>query len=95
MPKAQYRERIWQHLRQFGNADMVAAMTNWTATDLRKEWGDTLRLERLRRRLSQEDVARQLGIHSSAVSRVENGRGSLDLFLSVAQTLDTDLVGER
>lgn len=71
---------------------MVPAMTNRTAADLRQEWGETLRLERVSRRLSQEHVGRQAGIYAQTVSRMENGRGSLDIFLKVSRVLDVNLL---
>lgn len=61
---------------------------------VRHRWGDTLRLERHRRRLTQGDVARLADVSQKVVWAVENGQGSLQSFLTVARTLDVDLFAE-
>jgi transcriptional regulator with XRE-family HTH domain len=65
---------------------------NQTAADVLEEWGDTLRLERHRRRLNQAKVAELSGLSTRTVSNVESGRGSLDAFLAIAHALEIKLL---
>jgi transcriptional regulator with XRE-family HTH domain len=48
---------------------------------------EAVRLERLRRRLKQADVAELAGITQPAVSDVENGKASADRVRAVADAL--------
>lgn len=73
---------------------MVSTVPVETAYDVRKRWGDELRLERCRQRLNQSDIAQRAGVAGPTVSKVENGRGSLDAFLKVAKALKVELLGE-
>lgn len=69
-------------------------MQNLTADDVREGWGDELRLERARQRLSQAKVAEKAGLRAATVCRAEKGRGSLDTFLAIGASLGLDLLGE-
>jgi transcriptional regulator with XRE-family HTH domain len=62
-----------------------------TEADLRAAWADEVRVQRLRRRLTQFDVADVTGMRANTVARAEDGRGSLGTFLSIARALDIDL----
>lgn len=55
------------------------------------QWGDDLRLERLRRRLRQADIAARAGISQASVSETENGRGSPETCAAIASALGVDL----
>lgn len=80
---------------QYGSAVMVVDVPNQTAADVQEEWGETLRLERHRHRLSQAKVAELAGLSTRHVSNVESGKASLDAFLAVANVLEVKLaVGE-
>lgn len=70
-------------------------MPNQTTVDVLEEWGDILRLERHRRRLSQAKVAELSGLSTRTVSKIESGRGNLDTFLSIANALEVPLLGDR
>lgn len=69
-------------------------MPNQTAAEVQERWGDQLRLERARRRLSQATVAGLANTTAATVSRAESGIGSLDMFLAIAAALEIDLLGE-
>jgi len=49
-----------------------------------------------RKKLTQSQLAKQLGVRQSAISRLENGRGnpSLNTLLAIAKALDVRLVLE-
>lgn len=63
-------------------------------TDIRTTWAEAIRLERHRRRLKQEDVARLTGLDQTTVSKAEGGRGGLNAFQAIARALKVDLLGE-
>lgn len=69
-------------------------MPEVTATEVQASWGETLRLERHRQRLTQAEVALRAGLSQKVVSTVESGRGALQSFLDVATALGIDLLGE-
>jgi len=63
-------------------------------TDLQAAWGEVIRLERLRRRESQTDVAKRANTDQKVVSNVERGRATLDTTVRIAAAVDltvTDL----
>jgi transcriptional regulator with XRE-family HTH domain len=62
-----------------------------TAAEVRQAWGDALRLERYRRRLTQADVAAMAEVATPTITKAESGRGSLDCFLTIARVLDVEL----
>lgn len=49
--------------------------------------GEAVRLERLRRRLRQIDVAQMAGLFQSDISDVENGKGTPEHVQAVADAL--------
>jgi transcriptional regulator with XRE-family HTH domain len=51
---------------------------------MKKEFGKVLRALRLRKGLTQEQVAERLGIRKSAVSRYESGQDGPTLYLCAA-----------
>lgn len=59
-----------------------------TAEATRRTWGETLRAERQRQGLTQEDLAARAGTDQATVSRIEAGaNNSLDAVLKIAQAL--------
>lgn len=65
-------------------------MSNSDDDNYLKIVGAKIRVERVRRRLSQQELAALIGIDTSAISRIENGlRSSLDVRLirSIASAL--------
>ena len=70
-------------------------MPDTAATGALKEWairsGDTLRMERHRRRLSQAQVAEKAGVDQTTVSKVESGGGLIDSFVAIARALNVGL----
>lgn len=63
-------------------------------SEVLRKWADTLYLERHRRRLKQVDVAAMAGVSQATLSETENGRGSFDSCMAIANALGIDLVGE-
>jgi DNA-binding XRE family transcriptional regulator len=59
--------------------------------ELIRRWGDELRLERLRQRIKQVDLAAVAGIAQATVSETENGRGSYESCGAMAKALDIEL----
>lgn len=59
---------------------------------LLKEVAELLKEERARQKLSHEVLAKQAGIHRTAISHIENGRRrpSLYVFVKLAKALQTD-----
>lgn len=62
----------------------------------RRMFGSALAAARLKRRLSQSELAARLGSGQAYVSRLENGRGNpgLTILLKIAKALDVNLVVE-
>ena len=52
-----------------------------------------LRLLRLDKKLSQEDLAQKIGVNTSTLNKYENNNSSMqiDMFLKILNTLDTDI----
>jgi transcriptional regulator with XRE-family HTH domain len=58
-----------------------------------KEILDYLRITRLKKRLSQSDLAAKLGVPQSHISKIESGKinPTLSLVIEIARTLDCEL----
>ena len=63
-------------------------------TDIRMERADTVRLERLRLRLDQDQVAAKAELTQPTVSKAENGRGSDEVYEAIEAAL-SELAKER
>ena len=63
-------------------------------TDLRSVWSDAIRVERVRRRLTQEDVAKMADLDQATVSNAEFGRARIQSYEAIARALGVNLVGE-
>ncbi len=58
-----------------------------------KDFGESVRLERLKRNMRQVDIARKASVRQALISELENGATSarLDTVLKVLAALDMDL----
>jgi transcriptional regulator with XRE-family HTH domain len=63
-------------------------------TDIRSVWADAIRLERLKRRLNQEDVAEMTGLDQTTVSKAEQGTAGIRTYEAIARALAVNLIGE-
>jgi transcriptional regulator with XRE-family HTH domain len=54
-------------------------------------WAVAIRVERVRRRLKQEQVAEKAGLDQGTVSRAESGRGSAEVYAAIAAALEIEL----
>lgn len=63
-------------------------------TDLRSVWADAVRVERVRRRLTQGDVAKMANLDQATVSNAEFGRARIQTYEAIAHALGVDLVAE-
>lgn len=63
-------------------------------TEDRTAWADTIRLERHRRRLKQDDVAHISRLDQGTVSRAESGIGSDQTYRAIARALGVELPKE-
>jgi transcriptional regulator with XRE-family HTH domain len=70
---------------------MVRTVPTTTDPDVRKAWGDELRLARLARRQTQVEIGDAVGLAGPTVARAENGRGSLDIYDRLARHLGVTL----
>lgn len=61
-------------------------------TDLRSVWADAIRVERVRRRLRQADVAEMANLDQATVSNAEFGRALVQTYEAIARALGLDLV---
>jgi predicted transcriptional regulator len=76
-----------------GNSRRTGQATSCTDLDAAVRVGATLRDARLAAGLSQSELARQMGVGQSEVSRLEAGRKNFTLgsLLRAAEALDVDL----
>lgn len=68
-------------------------------TDPRSVWADAIYVERHRRRLKQEDVAKLAGLDQTTISKAELAAGRVETFRTIAAALnielpETEVVGE-
>lgn len=72
----------------------AAAISDEELAAARSAFGDSVRRSRRARRLSQERLAHDVGLHPSMVGRVERGEvaPSLDTMLKISRGLGTELV---
>lgn len=60
-------------------------------TDPRSVWADAIYVERHRRRLKQEDVAKLAGLDQTTISKAELAAGRVETFQAIAAALDIEL----
>lgn len=62
-------------------------------TDRRRVWADALYVERHRRRMKQEEVARLAGLDQTTVSKAELGTAREETYLAIAAAFGIKLEG--
>lgn len=60
---------------------------------LKKEIGKNIKILRIKKDLSQEDLAYKANIHTTHLSKIENGRMNvtIEILYKIAESLDTDV----
>ena len=63
-------------------------------SDLLKKFGDKVRIERLKKRWSQEDLAHKCGLHRTYIGIIERAEKSVTLSTveKIAKALDTTIL---
>lgn len=69
-------------------------MYKWTSEEIRKQIGIFFKLYRLRKALSQFQVATELDLSKDYIGRIERGKAnpSIDIIIAVSNFLEIDLL---